>query len=423
MKNNTIVFISDLDLSVTGNQTLMNVILGTLKNGFDVKLITSSPYSKDSEDKIESVSNIYPSFQVIRFVPLFRRFNKFYSIFNRKISISNKIVTINKEVGYVPFTYYPSVSFLSFFFGGFVTLIRFCLKNKPIYICGYEPRGVLLGSIISKVLKIKFYTRYQGIILYQELKNPIRMFFKYPFYWLCLKLHADLIYMGNDGTKGDEVLKWFGVDMNRVRFRINGIDSNINYYNTDRSDFLVNYGLNPNSKFILVTSRLQLWKRVDRIISALPEILNLFPFIKLVVIGGGDDELRLKSLVNSLKIEDNVIFTGPLDHNEVDKFMNLAELFISCYDHSNLCNPVLEALKCGLPVVSINDGSTKSILINRFNSILIPNEEIIKNLSDAIIEILSDENLRLSLSKNALEFANINILSWEDRMELERGEL
>jgi glycosyltransferase involved in cell wall biosynthesis len=420
-QNNVIIFISDLDFSVTGNQTLLNVILGTLKNGFDVKLITSSPISKESNDKIKIVKEKYPVFEVIRFKPLFRRINRYLPNFNR--SNFKKNTHENKEIGYVPFTYYPSLSFLSFFFGGFLTVFNYCNKTKPAYICGYEPRGVLLGSLMSKIFSTKFYTRYQGIILYQELNNPIRMLLKYPFYYLCLKLNSDLIYMGNDGTRGDEVLKWFGVDMNKVRFRINGIDNNISYNKNENTSLLSNFGLDSGSKFILITSRLQLWKRVDRIIHAMPDILISFPDIKLVIVGGGDDELRLKTIVNNLKINNNVIFTGPLNHDDVDKFMNLAIIFVSCYDHSNLCNPVLEALRCGLPVVSINDGSTRSILIDQFNSILISQEDVVKNLTNAIIELLSDDQFRLTLSDNAIEFSKSNILTWEHRMELEHGEL
>ena len=63
-------------------------------------------------------------------------------------------------------------------------------------------------------------------------------------------------------------------------------------------------------KFCLSVSRLSNSKGIDFIIKALPQLVNLNKNVKLVIVGGGNEERYLKKICQDLEISEYVIFTG-----------------------------------------------------------------------------------------------------------------
>jgi glycosyltransferase involved in cell wall biosynthesis len=68
------------------------------------------------------------------------------------------------------------------------------------------------------------------------------------------------------------------------------------------------YGINDDDHMIFFVGRLVTVKGIDNLIKAMPSIIEEFPNTKLVILGIGDMEWTLKSLVESLGIQDRVIF-------------------------------------------------------------------------------------------------------------------
>ena len=427
-----IIFVSDLDFSLTGNQTLINVVIGTVRNGYSVDLLSSSPLPKNSDSNKWIPADVRDKIRVYRFKPLVRRYKLLFNNFQfindflnliRKKSFKNDISKFNYETTYTPFSYYPSISFASFFFGGLLPLIKLCKKNSYKKVCGYEPRGIILGYFASQIFKLTFYKRFQGIILYPELKNTIRLYSKYFFYFLSVKVPASYTFMGNDGTYGDKVLDWFGVEKKKYSFRINGYDKKI-IFNKNNSDINIDqYGLLPEDIILLSVSRLEYWKRVDRIIYAFASSQKVCPNLKYIIVGGGPEFERLKALSALLGVEKKIIFTNRKPHSFVSSFIKRADIFASCYEHSNMANPVIESCLCGKPIISINDGTTKDILIDNYNCLLADKNNIIADLTSNLIKLSLDENLRKNLASNSLKVAKEKIMSWDERMKLEENEI
>lgn len=68
------------------------------------------------------------------------------------------------------------------------------------------------------------------------------------------------------------------------------------------------YGIKDNENMIFFIGRLVTVKGVDKLIKAMPNILDNFPNTKLLILGVGDMESGLKDLAKKLRIEDKVIF-------------------------------------------------------------------------------------------------------------------
>ena len=97
---------------------------------------------------------------------------------------------------------------------------------------------------------------------------------------------------------------------------------------------------------------------------------------------------------------ENILFKGSLPHNKVPLYLNAADIFVLPTFHEGCCNAVVEAMACGLPIVSSNLPFNMDVL-NEHNSILIdPNN--IDEISNAIVELRDNEEKRKCLSQGAL---------------------
>lgn len=98
--------------------------------------------------------------------------------------------------------------------------------------------------------------------------------------------------------------------------------------------------------------------------SGLPQVIEDFgklsasnPKLKLLLIGGGEQESLLRNLVSQYNLQNRVVFTGFIPFTDIPKYLALATVAINPMESvisSNLALPhkVFQYLACGLPVVS-----------------------------------------------------------------------
>ena len=103
--------------------------------------------------------------------------------------------------------------------------------------------------------------------------------------------------------------------------------------------------------------------------------------------------------------------------------MKRADIFASCYEHSNMANPVIEACLLGKAILSIDDGTTKDILLNNYNCLLADKNNIIGDLTSYLIKLYLSKDLRDKLALNSLKISRQKLMSWEDRMKLEKDDI
>ncbi|MCK5061012.1 glycosyltransferase family 4 protein [Candidatus Parcubacteria bacterium] len=120
-----------------------------------------------------------------------------------------------------------------------------------------------------------------------------------------------------------------------------------------------------NSKFTLITvGRISPSKDIKTLIKAVERIKN----VKFDVIGGPLDEKdekyfkELKQLVGEKGLEERVNFVGPIPNKDIIKYYQDADLFIHASQTGSLDKVVLEAMACGLLVISCNDAIKNDLL-------------------------------------------------------------
>ena len=71
------------------------------------------------------------------------------------------------------------------------------------------------------------------------------------------------------------------------------------------------------------------YEGLDMVVAAMPRLLETFPELRALFVGGGPQESALKAQVASLGLGDRVIFTGRVPHSEVHRYYNLIDVLVS----------------------------------------------------------------------------------------------
>jgi glycosyltransferase involved in cell wall biosynthesis len=105
--------------------------------------------------------------------------------------------------------------------------------------------------------------------------------------------------------------------------------------------------------YILITNRHQPQKRFDLGLYAFEKIVKLFPELKLVIPGPFTDETgKLKKLASELGIEGQVIFTGQISEDVLQKLYREAVVYWYTAPEEDFGMGIIEAMGWGVPVVA-----------------------------------------------------------------------
>lgn len=162
-----------------------------------------------------------------------------------------------------------------------------------------------------------------------------------------------------------------------------------------------------NRKVLLSVGRLVERKGYDYVIKSLPLVLKQIPNTTYLIVGSGTEKGQLCQLVNSLKLEENVVFTGYAPDNQLNSYYNACDIFIMPSrelpgDVEGFGIVYLEANACGKPVIGGKTGGIRDAIIDRETGLLV-NPYDIKEISSAIIRLLSDTKFAEKLGEQGFK--------------------
>jgi glycosyltransferase involved in cell wall biosynthesis len=154
-----------------------------------------------------------------------------------------------------------------------------------------------------------------------------------------------------------------GIDPAKVQMLPCSIDGSKFTPGKAKEELLNKYGL-ADKKVLMTVARLwsgDIYKGVDVTIRALPQIKKVFPEVKYLVIGRGDDQPRLAQLAIDLNVAESVVFAGFVATEDLVEHYRLADAYIMP-SQEGFGIVYLEAMACGKPVLSgDNDGSADPV--------------------------------------------------------------
>lgn len=179
----------------------------------------------------------------------------------------------------------------------------------------------------------------------------------------------------------------------------------------DNSRFQINYKPPFTFQYILYCGGLTLKKDgVDILIKSFAKIAGKYPDINLVLIGKGDpetNEIILKGIAVDLKINERVIFLGPLSRNDVPAYMINAKILAlarptSIVADAGFPSKLTEYLACGRPVVVTRVGEIPVYLKDNENAFLAePDSE--QAFANKLEFVLKNYTFALEVSEQGME--------------------
>ena len=115
--------------------------------------------------------------------------------------------------------------------------------------------------------------------------------------------------------------------------------------------------------------------------------------LKLILIGNGEQSPN----------SERILYSGRVPHDKIVMYLNAADMFVLPTLAEGCCNAIVEAMACGLPVISSDRPFNDDILDESCSIRIDPSN--IEELSDAIALLKNDPELREKLSEGALSKA------------------
>jgi glycosyltransferase involved in cell wall biosynthesis len=176
--------------------------------------------------------------------------------------------------------------------------------------------------------------------------------------------------------------------------------------------------VNNNDNFfkIITVGRISPIKDYETLINAVELLSAEIKNLRVEIIGGpGTDEQKkyfekLKTKVENKKLQDVILFIGSVPNNEIINYLRESDLFINTSQTGSLDKAILEAMACGLPIISSNEALID--VIDEYKDKLIFPSKDISGLIDKIkmIYYLSgEEREKIGIGLKAIVKRNHNL--------------
>jgi glycosyltransferase involved in cell wall biosynthesis len=223
---------------------------------------------------------------------------------------------------------------------------------------------------------------------------------------------ADVVIVPSESAKGD-VQKFYGIPASKIEIVAEGVDE---YFRPVGDEELLRATrrryLGADRPYILFVGKLSQRRNI-------PTLMTAFSILKkrekiphsLLLFGPNHLNLPLQRLVQELEITDSVVQTdGRVEnHQELVAVYSAAALYVNASLYEGFSLTLVEAMACGLPVVTVNRAALREIA---GDAALLVDEPTADSLADAMARVLKDSDLCQELRAKSVKRARM--FRWED---------
>ncbi|MDA8327626.1 MAG: glycosyltransferase [Betaproteobacteria bacterium] len=203
----------------------------------------------------------------------------------------------------------------------------------------------------------------------------------------------------------NEALKRYGISTDS-RIIPTGIELS-DFGTPDTAAFRARYNISPERPVVVYVGRVAYEKNIDFLLLMLFELRQALPDVLLIIAGEGPAEVKLKQMVKTLNLTDNVLFVGYLERaSELPACYCAGDAFVFASRTETQGLVLLEAMALGVPVVSTAIMGTRDILAAD-KGCRVANEHPV-DFSRTLHAVLVNKPLRQQLSQEARDHA----LNW-----------
>lgn len=205
-----------------------------------------------------------------------------------------------------------------------------------------------------------------------------------------------------------------GAESDKIRVIGNGIDA-VKFYPLAKAVARTELNIPENAKVLISVGALVDRKGFHRVIEVLPALVAKYPDLIYLIVGGdspeGNIRERLEYQVRMLKLENNVRFLGTYPSEKLKVPLSAADLFVLATANEGWANVFLEAMACGLPVITTGVGGNKEVVNNTDVGTVVPFGD-----SEALLAALAQGLAAAWNRQLIIQYAQEN--SWDTRVKI-----
>jgi glycosyltransferase involved in cell wall biosynthesis len=182
-----------------------------------------------------------------------------------------------------------------------------------------------------------------------------------------------------------------GLAADRILVVGNGVDT-ARFQCMDRRAARERLGLAGDGPVLVSVGALVERKGFHRVLECLPALCRQFPGLRYLIVGGagpeGDCSARLRALTIDRGLQDCVVFLGAVAPDDLTVPLSAAEVFVLATSNEGWANVFLEAMACGLPVVTTEVGGNAEVVADAKLGTLVPfgqPEQLKQAIADALV--------------------------------------
>lgn len=206
-----------------------------------------------------------------------------------------------------------------------------------------------------------------------------------------------------------------GVALEKIRSVPTGIDENRFKPTEDKQIICSQLGVPSKRVIIGILATLRDWKGHEYLFNALARLQS--DDYHLMVIGDGPYRPTLESLITQLNLNDKITLVGNQD--DVVPWLQALDIFVlPSYGNEGVPQSIMQAMLCGLPIISTDVGSILEVLQPEQNGLLVDTCDSV-SLALAIERMMNDTSLRERFGAYSRSFAieNCTLKQMVDHME------
>lgn len=208
------------------------------------------------------------------------------------------------------------------------------------------------------------------------------------------------------------VLQW-GLNDKHIEVIENALPHTARGASVSRTKARKDLGLDCNP-LLITAGRLVPWKGFDLLIRLMPEIRLRLPQARLLIVGTGPCEARLKDLAREIGAAGIVTFTGSLDASMMDLHLRASDVLLLASTYEGFSHLLLEAMRAEVPILATDIGGNRELMEDGRCGRLVPSGEPGKFL-EALVEMCASSSLRARYAEAGVQ--RFRMLSWDRLVE------
>lgn len=154
-------------------------------------------------------------------------------------------------------------------------------------------------------------------------------------------------------------------------------------------------------KVLIHTSNFRKVKRIDDVIKTFEKVRAKMP-ARLLMVGDGPERNRAEEMCRELDLCDDIYFLG--SQNSVEEIYAIGDLFLLPSENESFGLSALEAMACGVPVISSNAGGLPEVNLDGVTGFTSPVGDV-ESMGRNALSLLEDEERWKEFSQRAFDHA------------------